>query len=269
MSIYISTNLYKPEQLPMIFSLLDKIGDHSVGIELFPEWQSAVFCHEVTKYRERFRQYPISLHGPYYCTEHTKPEGTEEYARSTDYFRQTLELSHQLNSRYIVYHHNNCRVEPKVRDKMVIISNENLIKLRHAAECFHARIVIENAGVLSRGNMLFDEQQFISMAEKVPDNILLDVGHAHANGWDISRVMQRLAYKIIAYHVHNNDGYEDNHNRIFDGTLDFAQFLACYKKYTPQAEIVVEYGKQCAQDPDGIVQDVAYIAQVLHCRQAV
>ena len=190
MSIYISTNLYKPEQLPMIFNLLDKIGDPLVGIELFPEWQSAVFDREMATHGEQFQQYPLSLHGPYYCTEHASPEGTAEYDRSMEYFRQTFALSQRLDSRYIVYHHNNCRVDPKLRDKMINISTSNLMKLRHAAKHFHARIVIENAGVLSHGNVLFDEAQFIHMAQNVPEEILLDVGHAHANGWDISRVMK-------------------------------------------------------------------------------
>lgn len=263
MSIYISTNLYNPEQLKLIFELLDRIDDRSVGIELFPEWQSEVFCHELAEHMEKLQGYPVSLHGPYYRTEHSKPDGTEEYIRSMNYFQQTLELSQKLNGRYIVYHHNNCRVEPGNRESMVKNSMENLMKLRGEAERFNARIVIENAGVLARGNMLFDEEQFIRIAGNLPEDILLDVGHAHANGWDLSRVMKGLAHKIIAYHVHNNDGYEDNHNRILDGTLDFEQFFDDYKKYTPQADIVIEYGKQCAQQPDAIVHDVEWIKKRL------
>lgn len=263
MRIYISTNLYKPEQLYMIFNLIDKINDPSVGIELFPEWQSEVFRHEITQHLDRFQQYPISLHGPYYCTEHSEAEGAEQYARSMDYFHKTLELSQKLNSRYIVFHHNNCRVDPSCREAMIKNSTINLCKLRSEAERFDARIVIENAGVLAQGNMLFDEGQFISMANSMPDDILLDVGHAHANGWNMNFVMQKLAHKIIAYHVHNNNGRADNHNRIHDGTLDFSQFLGWYKKYTPQADIVIEYGKQCVQETNGIVDDVAYIKNAL------
>lgn len=267
MSMYISTNLYNPGRLQEVFQLLDEIGDPAVGIELFPQWQSEVFCNELAKHMEDLMQYPISLHGPYYCTEHSKPEGTEEYARSMQYFYQTLQLSRRLKSRYIVYHHNNCLVEPERRDEMISVSTENLRKLRREAKHFNAQIVIENAGVLSRGNMLFAEEQFIQMALSMPESILLDVGHAHANGWNIGNVIAKLAHKIIAYHVHNNDGWEDNHNRIHEGTLDFAQFLACYQKHTPQADIVIEYGPQYAHDRNGIVQDVTYINKVLNCQQ--
>lgn len=259
MGLYISTNLYEPELLPDIFLLLDKIGDKSVGIELFPEWQSETFCRSMAEHVGEFRQHPCSLHGPYYRTEHSKATGTDEYARSMTYFRQTLLLSRELNSRYIVFHHNNCRVEPAHRPQMIATSTENLRKLRGEADHFSIPLVIENAGVLSRGNMLFDEQQFIAMAEKEPENILLDVGHAHANGWDLNRVMEKLAPKIVAYHVHNNDQRDDDHNRIGDGTLDFARFFAWYNRYTPQADIVIEYGKHCATDVNGILQDVTYI----------
>ncbi len=263
MSLFISTNLYKPEQLPDVFSLLAKIGDRSVGIELFPEWQSDAFNRLVAEYSGEFRQRPSSLHGPYYGTEHSKARGTGEYARSTAYFRQTLALAGKLNSRYIVFHHNNCRMEPAQRQQMIDIATENLRELRREAALVNVPLVIENAGVLPRGNMLFDEQQFIAMAENEPDNILLDVGHAHINGWDLPHVMAKLAPKIVAYHVHNNYQRDDDHNRIGDGTLDFARFFAWYKEYTPEADIVLEYGRHCSRDTDGIIQDVAYIKRVL------
>jgi sugar phosphate isomerase/epimerase len=264
--IYISTNQYAPQQLHQVFELIEKIKEPKLGIELFPEWHSPVFCDMVARYTENFRQYPSSLHGPYYYTEHSKGEGTEEYAKALHYFQQTLELSRSLHSSYIVYHHNNCRIEPERREEMVRNSARNLLMLRDEAQKFGARLAIENAGVLSRGNMLFDEAQFIRMAQEIPDAILLDVGHAHANGWDLKQVIKALAPKIIAYHVHNNDGHEDRHERILNGTLNFNRFLAYYREYTPQADIVIEYGKQCAQDTDGIIEDVAYINQALQKR---
>lgn len=261
--IYISTNQYAPEELYQVFGLIEKIKNPLLGIELFPEWHSPVFCEMIEKYLDKFRLYPSSLHGPYYYTEHSKGEGTTEYVKTMDYFRRTLELSKCLNSRYIVYHHNNCQVEQRYREEMVRNSERNLLMLREDAQKFGAHIVVENAGVLSRKNMLFDETQFIKMAEGIPEAILLDIGHAHANGWDLKRVIKTLAHKIIAYHVHNNDGYQDRHDRIFNGTLDSNQFLCWYREYTPQADIVIEYGKQCAKDTDGILEDVACISQAL------
>lgn len=266
MSIYISTNLYEPEQLPLIFDLMDKIQDPLVGIELFPEWHSPVFCAVVQKYQERFVRYPSSLHGPYYHTEHSKREGTKEYTASMGYFRQTLALAQELHSSHIVYHHNNCQIKPETKEEMLTSSARNLTALRDEAKNYGVKLVVENAGVKARGNMLFDEAEFIQMAATIPEAVLLDVGHAHANQWDVGRVIRKLAHKIAAYHLHNNDGYEDRHSRILDGTFDFASFFGWYLKYTPKADLVVEYGKQCAQDVDGIVEDVTHIKQMLACR---
>ena len=74
MNIYISTNLYNPDQLEEIFSLLDKINDRSIGIELFVEWQNDVFIKFIDDNIDRLKDYKISLHGPYYETEHSRSE---------------------------------------------------------------------------------------------------------------------------------------------------------------------------------------------------
>ncbi|MDU2063311.1 MAG: sugar phosphate isomerase/epimerase [Sporomusaceae bacterium] len=263
MNLYISTNMYGPEDLPNIFPLLAATHAECVGIELFPEWHDPVFSKVIEKYGDAFSQYPISLHGPYYRTEHSKPIGSKEYLQAMDFFQQTLQLSQQFHSKYIVYHHNNCRVAANERDEMVRVADENLKQLSEVAKPFGAQIVVENAGVLSRGNMLFDEAQFIQMAQEISQAILIDIGHAHANGWNLERLIEKLAHKTVAYHVHNNDGREDQHNRILDGTLDFDRFLTLYKKFTPQADIVIEYGKHCAQDTAGILADAAYIREKL------
>lgn len=258
MTIYISTNLYEAKQLPDIFSLVKKMPI-PVGIELFPEWQSTIFEQVIEDYLVDFKKYKISLHGPYYQTEHSKKAGTAEYQRSMQYFAKTLQLSSEFGSKYIVYHNNNCKVLPDIKKEMIANSIENLALLRNKARMYNAQIVVENAGIAAYNNMLFNQQEFIEMAKSIPGKILLDIGHANANGWDIKTVMQELAYKIAAYHVHNNNGCDDNHNRILDGTLDFPLFLSWYKQYTPQADIVVEYGKQCAVDIEGIISDVKNI----------
>lgn len=263
MNLYISTNLYETNQLSEIFELLEETQDSMVGIELFPEWHNPIFDEMVASHMEKFRLYPSSLHGPYEQTEHSKGEGTKEYEKAMLFFRQTIELAKNLHSQYIVYHHNNCPVDAEKREEMVQVSSKNLQTLRNEAAQYGVRIVVENAGVLSRGNMLFNEAEFICMAEQIPEDILLDIGHAHANGWNLGRVIKTLAHKIIAYHVHNNDGEKDSHNRILDGTLNFDQFLEDYKKYTPKADIVIEYGKHCAGDKEGIIEDIAYIRKAL------
>lgn len=264
MNIYISTNLYNPDQLEEIFSLLDKINDRSIGIELFVEWQNDVFIKFIDDNIDRLKDYKISLHGPYYETEHSAEKGSLEYIRTNEYFNSTLEISKELNSRYIVYHHNNCKVVQENKERMIEASSENLIDLNENAKEYDSKIVVENCGVISHENMLFNEKEFIEMAKSIPNNILIDIGHAFANKWYIENIIMELKDKIVAYHIHNNDGFEDNHNRINDGKLSFDKFLDLYKKYTSDADLVLEYGKQCYKDVFGIIEDIEYIKNKLN-----
>ena len=111
-------------------------------------------------------------------------------------------------------------------------------------------MVVENAGVLERGNRLFDEQEFIDLCRREQYAVLIDIGHAWANGWSLKRVVNALADQIVAYHLHNNDGVHDSHQRIHEGTLDFDGFLKLAKQATPDAEWVMEY----AMDVSGNVR---------------
>ena len=90
----------------------------------------------------------------------------------------------------------------------------------------------------------------------MPNPVLIDIGHAYCNGWDLERVISALKDKIIAYHVHNNDGKDDQHKRMHDGTLDFDRFIEWYKKNTPHAEIVLEYYIPDKKDLAGIEKDI-------------
>lgn len=256
--------MYTPSELENIFSLLDKINDNNIGVELFPEWQDRQFIDALHKNLNKFKNYNSSLHGPYYNTEHSKKKGSMGYEISKEYFISTLELSKQLNSKYIVYHHNNCKVRPENRTEMISNSAENLLELNEISKAYGVDIVVENAGVLSRDNMLFDEEQFIEMSKAIDNKILIDIGHAFANNWNLNNVMNELKDKIVAYHLHNNDSVEDNHNRIRDGKLNIDNFFESYKKYTPGAHLVLEYSENCSKDVKGIIEDVNEVKRILN-----
>ncbi|ETJ25523.1 hypothetical protein Q604_UNBC17775G0001, partial [human gut metagenome] len=98
-----------------------------IGIEIFPEWQSEVFIDVLRENIGRFKEYNISLHGPYYDTEHSAEKPTSEYMKAKQYFIETLKLSKELNSAYIVYHHNNCEILKEEKIKMIEVSSENLL----------------------------------------------------------------------------------------------------------------------------------------------
>ena len=53
-------------------------------------------------------------------------------------------------------------------------------------------VAVENAGVMDRNNMLLDESGFVSLCRAEGYPVLIDIGHANANGWDLRSVMERL-----------------------------------------------------------------------------
>lgn len=261
MALMISTNMYTAEDLRRVLPYLKRF-DHKVGVEVFPMFHKAEYESILQECLPELSQVPISFHGPYYGAEHsiTAPDdGASDmrYEKTMEMMRTTVKYSHSLNSRYIVYHHNNCRVLPEEKEEMIRISCENYHDVEKMAG--DIPILVENAGVMDRGNMMFDQEEFINLCRRENYKVLIDIGHAHANGWNLTEVMEKLGDRICAYHLHNNDGIHDSHRRIHDGSLDFEKFLFDYKRITPEADLVLEYSLEVNDDVEGIEKDVEYL----------
>jgi sugar phosphate isomerase/epimerase len=258
MNIYISANEFEN-----VFTILDRLGDERVGIEIFPLWHKPEFEEALWKNRARLKQVPVSFHGPYDFTEHSEPRGTLIYERAREYWQKTLEYAKELNSKYIVFHHNNWQVLSEKKAEMAANAAANLRELNDLALQYNTVIVVENVGIISQKNMLFDEGEFISIFEAIDNKCLIDIGHAHCNGWDLENVLEKLTDKIISYHLHNNYGTLDEHNRICDGTLDIDAFFKAYRQFTPNADLVVEYSEKFSRDNEGIYADVQAIQKLI------
>lgn len=261
MNIYISTNMFTVDKLEGVFDILENIKHENVGIELFADFYMEEFIDIINKNMDKFKKYKISLHGPYYDTEHSAEKGSDVYNRSKEYFIDTLKLSKEFNSPYIVYHHNNCKVHDK--EAMIRNSKINLEELNELAKDYDAKLVIENAGIMFNNNMLFDQEEFINICKESDYDVLIDIGHAFANGWDLGYVIRELKDKIISYHLHNNDGEKDIHDSIRTGKLDIDEFLKLYEKYTNRADLVLEYSRAYREKTNVIVEDVDYIKSIL------
>lgn len=263
MNIYVSSNMFLPCELDKIFDLLELVGQANVGIELFPEWHDTNFADFVENNIARLKKYKISLHGTYFNTEHSARYGTEAYIQSMSSFEKTLLLAQSLDADYVVFHHNNRSFSNNEKPALIETAEQNLRTINYLADKCDMSVVIENAGVISRGNMLFTEKEFVEMAYKHENKILIDVGHAFANGWDIENVIRSLSDKIGAYHLHNNDGINDLHDRVLHGKMDFDLFLELYKKVTPEADLVIEYNRKGIITLEEVSEDISYIRKAI------
>lgn len=252
--IYISTNLFKrPEQFPDILDLVASLPE-PVGIEIFPLWQFPQFEEQLYRHQKYLSSIPTSFHGPYYDCEPSATPNSPAYLKMMTDYDQTFKFAVLLGSKYIVHHHNNQNVYNKA--EMTALAQSNLSLLVKQSVSYRVPLLIENAGVGS--NCLFSQSEFIEMAKQTSCSILIDVGHVHANGWDIEIVMSDLKQKIIAYHLHNNDGSHDSHQRILEGSFDIPRFFDLYQRYTPTADLVLEYSAAYANQLDLVREDVQY-----------
>lgn len=260
MTIFVSSNVFIETSFDDVFDLLKEIpNNQDIGIEIFPNFKNAAFQVALEKQMPHLKQHPISLHGPYFNIEHSAAKGTEAYDYAMAEVTEIFELAKETQAEHIVFHHNNKIITPENKVETISEASKNLAELNKLAKVAGVPLYVENAGVNSLGTNLFTEEEFIAECLKIENEVLIDIGHAHANGWNLEAVIKALGTKIKVFHVHNNDGVGDGHQRIFDGSLDFKEFQRLYQTYTPTADIVLEYGYQLATDFSAIVADIAYI----------
>lgn len=255
MNLYISTIMYPGVEFQRIYKLLEHFQDIPVGVEVFPceydEEYANMLCASIEKLKGR----PVTFHGPYYGSEYSVSKESKAFERSLELLRKTLEYAKCMGAKHIVFHHNNCEIKESEREKRIANSRENQLIIASLCEEAGIPVVVENAGVKCAGTMLFDEAEFIAECLAQPYPVLIDIGHANANGWNLRHVMKALRHKIICYHLHNNDGGCDSHQRIFNGTLDFEEFLKDFFAFTPEADIVLEYSPTAANEEE-VVEDI-------------
>ena len=198
-----------------------------MGVEVFPLFHDRDFDAELNRLLPALEKVPVTFHEPYYQADHTAPEGSEVCERTCEMFQKTVRAAEKLKARHIVFHHNNCRVpeDSAIKAQMLERACAEYRKAEAMAKKAGIPLLVENVGVHSRENVLLDEDAFIRLCKKEKYPVLIDIGHAHANGWDIDHLCRTLGDQIHAYHLHNNDGIHDSHRRIHDGTLDFDAFL--------------------------------------------
>lgn len=260
MTVLISTNMYAAKEFERVLTYV-KAFDGQVGVEVFPMFHEQEYEGILKTCTPLLSKVPISFHGPYYHADYSAPFDSSCYEKTMEMTEKTLEYCMNLKSKYVVFHHNNVRVPAESKQSMIKYACANFQKVEKMFQEYDIPVVVENAGVIQNGNMLLNQNEFIDLCKKEDYRVLIDIGHAHANGWDLCGVMEELKERIAAYHLHNNDGVHDSHQRIYDGTLDFDSFFERAKELTPSADLVLEYHPKVASDEQGIMEDIKRIMQ--------
>lgn len=254
----ISTNIFTDIAM---WEALPAYLEADTGVEIFPLWHLDGFEALLERMTPLLKDRPIQFHSPYYGVEPSLVETDAGYEDMMDAQKKTIRWAKKLNAGGIVFHHNN----RMITDKAALLeqSHRNYTRIRKWSEEQGIPQVVENAGLDVYGNALFEQDEFIAYCQKHEAPCLIDLGHAHANGWDWERVIHALRDRIHGYHVHNNDGRSDGHRRILDGTLDMERFAVLYKQYTPSADLVLEYTANLNVTPEQMQEDLVWLRR--HC----
>lgn len=224
------------------------------GIELFYEfggndyWDGVITTIPGTKRA-------LSLHGP--CV-------TVNLADANDHtylhrYEETFTYGKKVGASFIVIHTNErwngekAPYQERVKERLHKI--ESL-----AVRIGGPKMVIENVG-LKQYN-LFNQEEYIALFDEFPQAAsLIDVGHAHVNGWDIPSVVKALNSRIFAFHLHDNDGQGDQHLPIFAGNIDWDALTRAIAAYAPNAIRVLEYANGDYAKADELLDNIKTVQE--------
>lgn len=252
--VYVNTCVFGTDKIPL---MADYIRNYrgNIGFEILPMFDIDVFEERLKAVVPLLKTCPISFHGPVFYAEHSAPKGSSEYDETMWHVRKTLTYAKLLGSTHFTMHLNNCAVKPVTKSTMLQNALENYKELEDIFGAFGCKIFVENTGIELKNNVLLNQDEFTELCIKKNFDVLIDIGHANANSWDIKKLIHDLKGQIRAYHLHNNDGVHDDHNRLHDGTIDFDDLMQVIISETPDAEHIIEYTKTKQEGP-GLREDI-------------
>lgn len=207
--------------------------DSQYGIEFFYEFGKDYYWNAVL---DEWGDRSMSIHAP--CVAVNLADSKQK--NYLKIFEKTFAYAQKCHADFVVIHTN----EAVDGDKAVVQARviRRLRQVISLGKSYGVPVVIENVGLQTKENVLFDLPEFMALFDIFPQTgALLDTGHAHVNGWDIPAVVQALGERLVACHIHDNDGSADTHLPIGYGNIDWKTYFAAVKKYAPKSVQVLEY----------------------------
>lgn len=235
---------------------LRKIADAGFdGIQWVHQWNSDFIytkpeIRQIKKWLKEFNLRLFDLHATdgvekrwYSVTEYEREAGV-------DIVKNRVEMTRELGGDVIVMH-----IPRRLPDNF-----ENWIQLKKSLDelevfCIkkEVRIAIEN--------MHFEDFSGISelMEEYDPDylGICYDSGHGNMGGEGLEHIA-KFPDRLYALHLHDNNGYEDQHRPVFSGTVDWTRLSAVIARSTYAGPLTFEVVMRNSR----IVDEMVFLRQV-------
>ena len=175
-----------------------------------------------------------SCHAPYGVQMDLGSEDSSYRKAGIESLRMLLEPCAKLGIETLVVHPNS---PPQGQTDEQAEASESRIHQSMAtageiARPFGLKIAFENMLSAGRSQPCGAMAQLSELVDGLPDNVglCLDTGHAFANGLDPAREVHDSGDRLIALHVHDNDGELDRHWPPGRGKIDWPPFLEALRE---------------------------------------
>ena len=174
-----------------------------------------------------------TLHGPYNelfpCA--VDPKARELAALR---YRQAIDLAKKYGSKKVILHGG---YNPWIYYPVWYVEQSILFWKEFLQEDPGVEIVLENV-LETQPQWLLD---IVKSVDHPKLKLCLDVGHVNAySDIPVAEWMESWAPYISHFHVHNNDGTQDQHNGLTDGTIDMKKLFAGIRTLCPDATVTLE-----------------------------
>jgi sugar phosphate isomerase/epimerase len=155
---------------------------------------------------------------------------------------QALYIARRIPIEVLVLHLGISRMQPRDGDvgpqDVRSAARRSVEELQRAAEPLGVRLAVE---VIP--NEISRAAPLVHFVEEDVDGlgvgICLDFGHAHIDG-DVVEAVETVSEHVIATHLHDNGGRNDDHLMPFDGTVDWASALTAVQKIGYEGPMIFE-----------------------------
>lgn len=245
--------------------IVDEIKLHRINnLELFIEPLDEEYTEKMIHVLENCNFDSITFHGPFRrCNLAVLTD--ESWQKTLYSYEQSFKIASKYKPKFMVLHSNENVPGNDITPSLRAQISDKIEKLVALGKSYDIDVVIENVGTIERRNIVFSQSEYEELILKNDYKVLIDIGHAHLNSWDMERLIKKLKDNIIGYHFHNNDGQRDLHMPIAKGDINYFTILNLVSTYTADASIVLEY--EVNESVEDAVKDKKIFEEILNILQ--
>lgn len=161
---------------------------------------------------------------------------------------QALQFAAEIGASQIVIHPGFLGIPAFSKEVAQMRAKEYIHRLAEMAKNLGVRLAFENVGFHAQS--IYAEEEYVSALDGVDTVVgyLIDVGHAHINGWNIPQLIERTSDRLFGLHIHDNNGKGDQHLPMYEGSIKWDDVFQAMKTCKADCEFILEYSSGTSLD---------------------